>query len=88
MASLPNPNMSNLKPGTKKDTKMRIRAFPVSRSRDERASNGREENSRAVDLPEQQATASFDVLRLRLSDSQGLWDKKILLFMIIWAPGF
>ncbi|XP_016330389.1 cullin-3-like [Sinocyclocheilus anshuiensis] len=30
MASLPNPNMSNLKPGTKKDTKMRIRAFPMT----------------------------------------------------------
>ncbi len=41
MASLPNPNMSNLKPVTKKDTKMRIRAFPVSISRDERALGGR-----------------------------------------------
>lgn len=78
MASLPNPNMSNLKPGTKKDTKMRIRAFPVSISRDERASGGREENSRAVDRPKQQATASLDVLRLRLRDLQWLWDRKYL----------
>jgi len=53
MASLPNPNMSNLKPGTKKDTKMRIRAFPVSIIRVERASSGRGENSRAVDRAEQ-----------------------------------
>lgn len=55
---------------------MRIRAFPVSISRDERASGGRGENSRAGDRSEQQATAGLRVLRLGFRDLQRLRNRK------------